>query len=179
MYDSYYDREFIIVDRFTYLIWSPDRGDVVVFRPHVNKDKEYFIKRIIWIPGDTVKIEDGKVYLSKKWETSFTELDEGYLSPLSQWSTFVAWKRDSFIYDVPEWSFFVMGDNRNHSTDSRECFSSCVWESRTNFIVKSDIIGKLFVDLGYFSFKTFAFKHPNLGIDTTPKWFGSDATWEY
>jgi signal peptidase I len=53
MYSSYYDREFIIVDRFSYLDipnikeGTPKRGDVVVFRPHVNKEKEYYIKRVI------------------------------------------------------------------------------------------------------------------------------------
>lgn len=179
MADSYYDREFIIVDRLSYIVWSVDRGDVVVFRPGVSKAKEYFIKRVIGLPGDTIKIEDGKVYLSQKWEDTFIELNEGYLSPLTLGSTFVSGKRDSFIYDVPEWSYFVMWDNRNHSTDSRECFSSCVWASRTNFIEKKDIIGKLFIDLWYFSFSTFSFKHPELGIDTMPKWFKSNATREY
>ena len=43
MYSSYYDREFIIVDRLSYRIWKPDRWDVVVFRPHVSKTKEFFI----------------------------------------------------------------------------------------------------------------------------------------
>ena len=48
MKDSYYDREFIIVDRISYLFWTPKRWDVIVFRPHVNENKEYFLKRIIW-----------------------------------------------------------------------------------------------------------------------------------
>jgi signal peptidase I len=53
MLDSYYDKEFIIVDRFSYLsipllkTGTPSRGDVIVFKPHISKDKEYFIKRII------------------------------------------------------------------------------------------------------------------------------------
>lgn len=62
MYDSYYDREFIIVDRFSYLdlpfagsMKNPTRGDVVVFNTHIE-GKEYFIKRIIATPGEMVKI---------------------------------------------------------------------------------------------------------------------------
>ncbi|USN59307.1 MAG: signal peptidase I [Candidatus Peribacteria bacterium] len=62
MYSSYYNYQFIIVDRFSYLdiplvkTGKVERGDVVVFRPHVSKDKEYFIKRIIGLPGESVKI---------------------------------------------------------------------------------------------------------------------------
>ena len=59
MYSSYFDREFIIVDRLSYLIWNPDRWDVIVFKPNVSEEKKYFLKRIIGIPGDSVKIEDG------------------------------------------------------------------------------------------------------------------------
>jgi len=72
-----------------------------------------------------------------------------------------------------------MGDNRNASTDSRACFSSCEYGNKTNFIVKSDITGKVFLDLGYFSFKAFGFRNPDLGIDTKPKWFSSPASFDY
>ncbi|MDF1682896.1 MAG: signal peptidase I [Patescibacteria group bacterium] len=50
MYSSYYDREFIIVDRLTYIFSNPDRGDVIVFKPYVNDKKKYFLKRIIAVP---------------------------------------------------------------------------------------------------------------------------------
>lgn len=185
MYDAYYDREFIIVDRFSYLDiplikdWNPERWDVIVFRPHVSEDKEYFIKRIIGLPWDTIKIENWKVYLQDKFTEEFVELDEWYLSQDSLNSTFVKWSRDAFIYDVPDGDYFVMWDNRNHSTDSRECFSSCIWEARTNFIKKDDIIWRLLIDLWYFNLRTFSFLHPELWIETTPKWFSSLSNYDY
>jgi hypothetical protein len=70
-----------------------------------------------------------------------------------------------------------MWDNRNHSSDSRTCFSNCSRVSHT--ITKSDITGKVFVDFGYFSFKTFSFLHPNLWIETKPRFFSSPATYDY
>lgn len=70
MYESYYDKEFIIVDRLSYrdipLIGQQraiERGDVVIFTPEVSDDRKYFIKRVIGLPGETLKIEDGRVYL--------------------------------------------------------------------------------------------------------------------
>jgi hypothetical protein len=72
-----------------------------------------------------------------------------------------------------------MWDNRNHSTDSRDCFSSCSFDKATNFIKDSDITGKVLLDLGYFSFSNFSFQHPNLGIDTTPRFLNSPRTYDY
>jgi len=64
MYESYYDREFIIVDRFSYLdlpifgqTQEVERGDVIVFAPGVSEERKYFIKRVIALPGETLKIE--------------------------------------------------------------------------------------------------------------------------
>jgi len=198
MSDSYYDREFIIVDRFSYLkipvikSWNPNRWDVIVFRPHVSKLREYYIKRIIWLPWDTIKINDWRVYLLNKISGKYIELNEWYLSTRNKNSTFVRWKKSETIYNVPKNSYFVMWDNRNGSTDSRECFQSCLIEWRTNFILKSDIIWKVFIDLWYYNifnsitispfrvnFWTFSFMHPALWIDTHPKWLSSPSHYEY
>jgi len=148
MYQSYYDGEFIIVDRFSYqFLHTPNRWDVIVFRPHVSKDKEYFLKRIIWLPWDKLKIEWWKVYVFSKVKNSFIELKEAYLSESNINATYVWSDKWSHIYEVPADSFFVMWDNRNHSTDSRACFSSCVFEWTTNFIKTNDIIWEIFLDL--------------------------------
>lgn len=179
MYDSYYDREFIIVDRFSYLTFSePKRWDVVVFNTHID-GKEYFIKRVIWLPGETLKIQSGSVFVKAVWSEDFIELDETYLSDTNYKSTYVRWDDWENIYEVPEWGYFVLWDNRNASTDSRACFSSCEFSDKSNYIKKKDITGRVFLDLGYFNFKTFSFTNPNLWIDTKPKWFSSPSHFEY
>ncbi|MFA5917807.1 MAG: signal peptidase I [Candidatus Gracilibacteria bacterium] len=179
MYESYYDGEFIIVDRFSYtFLHTPNRGDVVVFRPHVSEDKEYFLKRIIGLPGDKIKIENGKVYVFSVSKNTFVELKEPYLSESNKDATFVSGDKGSHIYTIPANSYFVMGDNRNHSTDSRTCFSSC-YINGNNYASKKDIIGKIYIDLGYFRISKFDFVHPNLGINTKPKWFSTSSTHNY
>ena len=192
MASSYYDKEFIIVDRFSYLdipwlkTWEPKRWDVIVFKPEVDKDKEYFIKRIIWLPWDTIKIKDWKVYLKKVWSDKFEELDEKYLNEENLWNTKVGQSKNEFIFKVPEWKYFVMWDNRNHSSDSRVCFSfSCKATSRDSYVSKDEIVGKVFLDLWYFNWRDFSFKHPWLKypeikwIDTFPRWFDSPSTYNY
>ncbi len=185
MYESYYDKEFIIVDRLSYrdipFAWQlqeVERWDVVVFAPGVSEDRKYFIKRVIGLPGETLKIEAWKVYIKAIWAEEFIELDESeYLSDESENNTTVRWDTKENIYEIPEDRYFVMGDNRNHSTDSRTCFQSCT--VRTNYIGPSEITWKVFVDLGYFNFRTLSFTQPDLGISTKPKFFNSYGSYNY
>ncbi len=184
MYDSYYDKEFILVDRFSYLdlpiFWQVrpvHHGDVVVFRPGVSESRKFFIKRVIGMPWDSVKIVDGKVYVQHPWETEFEELSEGYLDADNNGNTFVDGESTEHIYEVPEGQFFVLGDNRQHSTDGRSCFQSC--SIHTPYISADDITGKVFMDLGYFNFRSFSFTNPDLGISTFPRFFSSPATYSY
>ncbi len=179
MYSSYYDKEFIIVDRLSYYLWDPDRGDVVVFKPHISKDRVYFLKRILWVPWDKIKIENGEVYLWKKWDFGYKMLDETYLNEENRWYTYVNWSKEKFEYALKENDYFVLWDNRNHSTDSRECFSSCSMSWNSNFIWKADITWRLFLDLWYFNFKAFDFIQPRLWIDTKPRFFDTVSTYEY
>lgn len=189
MYSSYYDKEFIIVDVFSYLniplLWQfdgPQRWDVIVFRPRVNENKEYYIKRIIALEWDTLKLKDWDVFLKKEWEEDFVQLDEQYLNATNYWKTFILGSLNikEHEYKVPEDSYFVMWDNRNWSSDSRTCF---VWRcepfGHSNFIKSEDIVWKVLLDLWYFNFKSFSFRHPYLWIDTSPKFFSSPDSYDY
>jgi len=177
MYETYYDREFIIVDRFSYLIWEPNRWDVIVFKPHVDASKEFFLKRIIWVPGDSLKIENWKVYLKEKWKNNYSNLNEKYLSESNNGFTYVWSSKAKHEFVLWEWDYFVMWDNRNHSTDSRTCFSNC--NKVTNYIKKESMIWRVLIDFWYFNFKKFSFIHPELWIDTKPKFFDSTSTYDY
>lgn len=177
MKDSYYNKEFIIVDRFSYLFGAPKRWDVIVFRPHVNENKEYFLKRIIWIPGDKLKIEDGFVFIQKKWSENYVKLDESYyLNEENNWYTYSwRWSRTN-IFELSDDQYFVIWDNRNHSTDSRECFWNCL--SVDEFVSKNDMVWKVFLDLWYFSFSKMKFLTEDW-VDSHPKFFGSKSTHNY
>lgn len=179
MLSSYYDREFIIVDRLSYLFSEPKRWDVIVFKPWVNKDKEYFLKRIIWMPWDTLKLEDWEVYIKKAGSKEFKKLDETYLNEENKGNTFVFEGNKIAIkeYKIGKWEYFVMWDNRNHSTDSRECFSNCT--IRDWYVWKEDMVWKVFLDIWYFNFSNFSFIHPDLWISTIPRFFSSPSSFNY
>lgn len=179
MYSSYYDREFIIVDRLSYRIWDPKRWDVIVFKPYVNKEKKFFLKRIIWVPWDNVKIEWWDVFIKTPESEEFVKIDEKYLNEENYWATFIWWSKSQTNYTLWEDQYFVMWDNRNHSTDSRQCFLSCSIMWKTNFISKDDMTGRLFIDLWYFNFRNFSFTHPNLSITTKPKILNSKRIFDY
>lgn len=103
----------IISSRIHYWFSDPERGDVILFDPP-DGDIYYYVKRVIGLPGDTIVIIDGKVYLNGSDEP----LDEPYLREAAT---------GSFgPYTVPEGCYFVMGDNRNHSNDSRYWHNSFV-----------------------------------------------------
>lgn len=95
----------IIVNKFTYRISQPKRGDIVVFKYPKNPKKDY-IKRIIGLPGETIKVRNNKVFVDER------ELVETYLS-------------DGLIYPdfgpvvIDNGKYFMMGDNRSDSLDSR------------------------------------------------------------
>jgi len=96
----------IISSRIHYWFSDPDRGDVVLFDPPFE-EQYYYVKRVIGLPGDTITIRDGLVYINN----SSQPLDEPYLAEAP---------RGNFgPYTVPEGCYFMMGDNRNHSNDSR------------------------------------------------------------
>lgn len=102
------DGEYLLTEKVSYYKSDPQRGDVVVFKPPISEDE--FIKRIIALPGDSVMILNGKVFVND------TELKEDYIKVTTNQSNFLS---EGEKYIVPEGNYFVMGDNRPHSSDSR------------------------------------------------------------
>ena len=102
------DGDNLIVDKISYRFRDPKRYDIIVF-PYAYEKNTYFIKRIIGLPGETVQVKDGYVYINGE------QLDEHYGNELMD---------DPGIAEEPiqlgENEYFVLGDNRNHSSDSRD-----------------------------------------------------------
>lgn len=109
--------EFIFVNRWTYLWESPERGDVVVFKSPRDLDT-FYIKRIIGVGGDTIKVTNGKLYISNENITNH-QLNESYLSDINRNNTEIH-GYDTFV--VPNGKFLLFGDNRRQSLDARKCF---------------------------------------------------------
>ncbi len=104
MEPSFHDNNYIVVSKMSYKFNKVERGDVIVFEYPLAPDED-FIKRVIGLPGDTIKIADGIVYLNGKI------LQEYYIKSASF--------RELPSIVVPNNMVFVMGDNRNNSSDSR------------------------------------------------------------
>lgn len=113
MEPNFYDKEYLLIDEISYRFQAPQRGEVVVFR-YPQDPREYFIKRIIGLPGETLKMDQGDIYLLDKSTTEWTKITETYLPSTDQ--TFAL---DSKELTLGPDEFFVLGDNRAHSRDSR------------------------------------------------------------
>lgn len=98
----------LIGTRFTYWFDGPKRGDIVLFHWPVEPDTIY-IKRCIGLPGETVTIKQGKIYIND----SKTPLKEDYLK--EEW----VMENDGYVFHVPKDCYLMLGDNRNNSQDSR------------------------------------------------------------
>ena len=114
----------IFVNRFSYQFSEPKRGDIIVFKTSASDDAALHIKRVIGLPGDTIAIEDGKIYINGSAEP----LQEDYLK--EEWTVATG----PYTFEVPEESYFMMGDNRNDSWDAR------YWSN--TYVTKDKILGK-------------------------------------
>ena len=127
MIDTLYDKEYIIINKFTYITGTPHRGDVVVFRPPSDPGK-YYVKRVIGQPGEHVMLKDGDVFIKTATGKDFQKLDESsYLNPHNLDHTFrhppASGDTSAMVYDIPPDHYFVLGDNRQGSLDSRSFMS--------------------------------------------------------
>lgn len=128
MENTFHTNEYLIVDRVSYHFHEPERGDVVVFR-YPRNPSQYFIKRIIGLPGDTVTIDGNTVTISNKDNKEGVILDEPYVKSMEK-STYLS-------ETLGDREYFVMGDNRDESSDSR------VW----GVLQKERIIGRALIRL--------------------------------
>jgi len=135
MEPNFHTGEYILTDKVSYRFVDPQRGDVVVFKSPQNPDID-FIKRIIGLPGDRVRITNNAFYINGK------QLSEPYIPP----ENFLypgSFLREGQEVVIPEGEYLTIGDNRPRSSDSRE------WGT----VEKANIVGRSF--LRYWPFDQF------------------------
>lgn len=105
--NSLYNSQVILVNRIIYKFSSPQKGDVVVFLPGGNQKTHYYVKRVAAVPGDTVFIAEGKLYVNGEVqdEEAYDKIEEAGIAAEG-----ITMGKDEY---------FVLGDNRNNSEDSR------------------------------------------------------------
>ena len=119
--------EYLLIDEISYRFREPERGEVIVFRPPNNQNPtRFFIKRIIGLQGETIEISQGEVKIYNSQSPRGKILDEPYIKSLTKDNTKVSLKTNEY---------FVLGDNREHSSDSRN------WGP----ISKKNIIGRAWI----------------------------------
>src|SRR5256884_9003167 len=123
MYSTLHDNDLLVASKISYKLHSPQRGDIIVFKPPDEASRD-FIKRIIALPGERIHITNSVVYINGQ------VLREPYLP--EKWTYNNNWPATGQDQLVPPDEYFVMGDNRNHSSDSRTF----------NFIELTSILGK-------------------------------------
>ena len=140
MEDTIMTHDRLIGARFSYWFSEPKRGDIVIFHYPVD-EKKIYIKRIIGLPGETVRIEDGNIYIDDSTEP----LQEGYLK--EKWEVL----NTGFEFHVPEGSYLMLGDNRNWSEDARYWADNALYEDLADsreeaeqytYVRKQKILGK-------------------------------------
>lgn len=138
--------DWIFVEKISQRFWKLERGDIIVFVPPWKTIP--FIKRIIGLPGETVKFHENQTFIcsselswwvikSNAWEDCFA-LDESYLMSWAQ--TLPQQWRDEFKV---EWGYFALGDNRGHTTDSLHCFSHQCYRGANYVVPNNYLIGRV------------------------------------
>lgn len=128
MEPALYNGQEILINRFLYKLSSPKRGDVIVFLPKGNHNSHYYVKRVVALPGETIQIMDGMVYI----DGELLEEDESYDMILD-----FGIAENGITLENNE--YFVLGDKRNSSEDSRS--------GNIGPVKRDDIIGKAWFHL--------------------------------
>ena len=118
-----YNGQEILMNRIIYRLTTPKRGDVIVFLPNGNQNSHYYVKRVVGLPGETIQIRDGRVYIDGLLLSEDDSLDEMADPGIAQNEMTLA-----------QDEFFVLGDNRNSSEDSRS--------GNIGAVKKDNIVGK-------------------------------------
>lgn len=116
----------IVASRLSYINEDPQRYDIIIFK-YPDDETQYYVKRIVGLPGETIQVIDGTVYVTGS-DGETTELDDSFVKNGTPTGDFGP-------YTIPLGSYFVMGDNRNNSWDSR------YWDNKT--VYRDKIIGKV------------------------------------
>jgi len=126
MLPTFNNSDYLITEKVSYSLRSPQRGEVIIFHPPDNPSVNY-IKRLVGLPGDTIEIKNQNVYVNSQ------KINEPYLTSNEQTNVVT---KDLFL-KLKENEYFVLGDNRNHSRDSRE----------TGPVPRSSIVSRVWVRL--------------------------------
>jgi signal peptidase I len=110
MEDTFHSGEYLIVDQLSYHMRQPERGEVIIFR-YPRDPSKFFIKRIIGLPGDTVHIENSIVTITNETNPKGLVLEESYIDVMTP--------QEPMTEILGDREYFVMGDNRDESSDSR------------------------------------------------------------
>lgn len=133
MAPTFHTNDYLMVDKLSYRLHPAARGDIVVFKYPLDTSPNpvNYVKRIIGLPGERVRIEDGKVYIVNKDNPDGFLLDEPYINADALTTLQSGAAKAEFV--VEENQYFVMGDNRPASSDSRQ------W----GVLPKKDMIGRV------------------------------------
>lgn len=136
MYPTLHDGQILTVSKFQEVKY----GDIIVIKGELfeNGEPQWIVKRVVGLPGDTIKIKGGYVEIKKKGELTFSRLEESYLSKESLGNTFNIDGKDERTYQVLENEIFYLGDNRERSEDSRSKFSNCYFNQVVGVVTNND-----------------------------------------
>lgn len=109
MFPTFHDKEYLIVDEISYILGTAKRGDVVIFK-YPGDTSRFFIKRVIGLPNESISVQHGEVIITNKEYPKGLKLTEPYVNETNF---------DGGTYETGDNEYFVMGDNRNRSSDSR------------------------------------------------------------